>query len=70
MDNKTATLKVWALNKNPRYIVGEIHGDTHERWADGTRIRTSTVTEISGDGRFATTLNSIYELQPPYKEKK
>jgi hypothetical protein len=66
----TAELHNW--ERDPRNIFwGDIHGDTKERWKNGTRIHTSLVLEKldCGDFFLIQTLNSIYKL-PKDKELK
>jgi len=60
----TATLKNAHLITDGRraVYVGEIYGDTHKRWADGTYIRTSQVKREEGD--LVYTLNSVYKIEP------
>lgn len=73
----TAKLTHWIMNPNPRYLVGTVIGDKGNenrpsimsKFRDGDRIHTSLVVEFLGDGKYAKTLNSIYELDPPYQEK-
>lgn len=74
----TAILKRWVLDDwtFPGHIVirGNIYGDRgnknrvgkDNRFFDSGRIRTSPVQKFSDDGRYAHTMNSVYELIPPY----
>lgn len=65
-DGITATLENWraySFSEDITQVVGDIHGDTEQRWPDGTVIRTSKV--VSGEfkeGEIIKTLNSTYLL--------
>lgn len=75
----TAKLTNWVYNKSANNIIGIIHNDVGNknrgekgfmyRFQNGERIYTSTIQEFLEEGKFVRTLNSIYELDPPFMEK-
>ena len=69
MENITGKLTNWSFDKKHNIIVGRIEHDNRGRFHDMTRIYTSNIKEFVEDGRYAITLNSIYELDPPFVEK-
>lgn len=62
----TGTLKNWYRGSGWYHTCywGEIHGDNKGRWADGTKIHTSSVKKKKdrGDHYLLFTLNSVYLL--------
>jgi hypothetical protein len=51
------------------YVYNDVGNETYRkdyRFNDGDYIRTSLVKSISEDGKYVTTQNSMYELDPPY----
>lgn len=44
-----------------RVVVGDIFGDSKNRFSDGTRIRTSRIVELKDD--IVHTLNSVYKIE-------
>ena len=74
--NVTAQLTDWRYDKRSHTLVGWVSNDQGNenrpaimsRFRDGDRIQTSTVQEFLEDGLYARTLNSIYKLDPPFKE--
>ena len=74
--NVTAKLTNWHLNRKPMYLVGYVSNDignknrqAGDRFLDGDRIHTSLVVAFLEGGKYAKTMNSIYELDPPFVEK-
>lgn len=73
----TGILRNWKMDPNHKIIWGFIFSDKgnanrvnhHARFRDGDYIHTSLIQSISDDGRYITTLNSVYELDPPFVEK-
>ncbi len=58
----TATLKnalIYRIGKHSVFT-GDIYGDVHKRWPDGSHIRTSLVDRVEGD--LVYTRNSIYKI--------
>lgn len=58
----TATLKNARIHRIGKHSVftGYIYGDVHNRWPDGSHIRTSMVDRVEGD--LVYTRNSIYKI--------
>lgn len=75
--NVTGILRQWNYDRRNKVIIGSIFNDRgndnrphiHARFNDGDYIHTSTIKDFSEDGRYVTTRNSIYELDPPFVEK-
>lgn len=67
----TGVIRNWVKNEhnNRPLIEGQLIHDFRERFEDFSHIYTSYVTEFAEDGKYAITLNSIYELDPPYKNE-
>ena len=68
MTQITAELRNWQKFEIPHgnVYIGDIWGDVHQRWNNGTLIRTSLVQKEEGD--LVYTLNSVYKLVgEPYK---
>jgi len=66
----TATLKnalIYRIGKHSVFT-GDIYGDVHKRWPDGSHIRTSLVDRV--ENGLAYTLNSIYKIEPIDKDEK
>lgn len=61
-------LENWVYDKKNNVIVGSLVHDCRGRFGDYDRIRTSLIQKISDDGLLAYTLNSIYELSPPFEK--
>lgn len=63
----TATLKNVTLDPIYKIVWGNIYGDIHGRWPDGTRIHTSSIPKFSeiveGKTEIIKTLNSTYRLE-------
>ena len=58
----TATLKnalIYRIGKHS-VLTGDIYGDVHKRWPDGSHIRTSLVDRVEGD--LVYTRNSVYKI--------
>lgn len=73
----TGILRNWVFNKKHNVIVGYVFNDngnknrpSYTRFNDGDHIHTSSIKTFSEDGKYITTLNSVYELDPPFVEKK
>lgn len=66
MLEETATLVNWVFNKKDNIFIGSIIADSRKRWPDYTKISTSLVQEVSEDGMYVHTLNSVYKLEPPF----
>jgi hypothetical protein len=49
-------------------VMGNIFGDTTDRWEDGKLIRTSQVVKIDYENNKLETLNSFYDLGKPKEE--
>lgn len=62
----TATLDHWLFDNTMSVMWGNIKGDVHGRWPDGTWVRTSYIPNSKGiefrTGDLVTTLNSVYKL--------
>ena len=58
----TATLKNALIYRIGKHLVftGDIYGDVHKRWPDGSHIRTSLVDRVEGD--LVYTRNSVYKI--------
>ena len=72
----TGILRNWIYDRKNKVMVGYIFNDRGNensgntaRFNDGDRVRTSTIKDFSNDGRYVTTRNSVYELDPPFVEK-
>lgn len=62
----TGTVKLWSIlpSRYAEYIIlrGEIYGDIHGRFDDGTVIQSSKIQKIDIENRLVHTLNSVYRL--------
>jgi len=61
----TGILNNWYYDKTYNIIWGDVEGDVHGRWVDGTKIHTSNLTtkgSTAKDGDVVTTRNSRYKL--------
>jgi len=63
----TGTLEDWKYDHYYNCFWGYIYGDIHKRFADGTRIHTSSVGprkswDDAKEGDLIKTLNSVYRL--------
>jgi hypothetical protein len=68
MTQITAELRNWQKFESSYgdVYIGDIWEDVHQRWSNGTLIRTSLVQKEEGD--LVYTLNSVYKLVgEPYK---
>ena len=69
----TATLENWRIHPQVQVIIGEINGDVHNRWLDGTSILTSPIDGLSEmklkEGTIVETMNSVYKLGKPWVEE-
>lgn len=66
MDELTGTLNNWSLQKvtDEEFVIwGEVTGDIHNRFPDGTMIHTSGIrSRVIKEGDIVTTRNSTYLL--------
>lgn len=64
--NITGKLENWVYNKKQNVIVGNLYGDIHNRWEDGTPIVTSRLRakqeSTPKEGAILQTANSTYLL--------
>lgn len=51
-----------------KQLYGVIYDDEKGRFKDGTKIRTSTLVELSIENNYAKTLNTQYALGEPSKD--
>lgn len=65
----TGRLENWSYDEFYNVIWGEIHNDARKRFADGTKIHTSSIPGgrdlLYQKGSIVKTLNSQYELGNP-----
>lgn len=66
-------VRVWETKYNGEFVTvsgGEIFGDSKQRWADGTPVRTSIVQEIiEEDGKtYIVTMNTTYLVEGGIKK--
>ena len=66
----TATLEHWWHEPQMFNVIwGQIHYDIHDRWPEGTLIRTSSLKhpseQVHKEGDIVTTRNSFYKLGRP-----